>query len=44
MNSVQNKKKTTEEERLEISSVKLEISREHFAQRWAQKILEMAKT
>ena len=29
------KRKTTEWERLEISSRKLEISREHFKQRWA---------
>ena len=28
--------KTTEQERLEISSRKLEIPREHFMQRWAQ--------
>ena len=28
--------KTTERERLEISSRKLEIPREHFMQRWAQ--------
>ena len=30
-------RKTTEWERLEISSRKLEIPREHFMQRWAQK-------
>ena len=29
-------RKTTEQERLEISSRKLEIPREHFMQRWAQ--------
>ena len=29
-------RKTTEWERLEISSRKLEIPREHFIQRWAQ--------
>ena len=29
-------RKTTEWERLEISSRKLEIPREHFTQRWAQ--------
>ena len=29
-------RKTIEWERLEISSRKLEISREHFMQRWAQ--------
>ena len=31
-----NAKKTTEWERLEISSGKLEIPREYFMQRWAQ--------
>ena len=31
------KRKTIERERLEISSRKLEIPREHFMQRWAQK-------
>ena len=36
MNSALNEKKTSEEERLDISSGELEISREHFAQRWAQ--------
>ena len=30
------RRKTTEWERLEISSRKLEIPREHFTQRWAQ--------
>ena len=30
-------RKTIEWERLEISSRKLEIAREHFMQRWAQK-------
>ena len=30
-------RKTTELERLEISSRKLEIPKEHFMQRWAQK-------
>ena len=30
------KRKTTEWERLEITSRKLEIPREHFMQRWAQ--------
>ena len=29
-------RKTTEQERLEISSRKLEIPREHFMQRWAR--------
>ena len=33
--SMQRKRKTIEWERLEISSRKLEISREHFMQRWA---------
>ena len=32
-----NKRKTIEWERLQISSRKLEIPREHFMQRWAQK-------
>ena len=35
-------RKTTEWERLEISSRKLEIPREHFMQRWAQERTEMA--
>ena len=34
----------TEWERLEISSRKLEIRREHFIQRWAQSKTETAKT
>ena len=34
--SMQRKRKTTERGRLEISSTKLEIAREHFMQRWAQ--------
>ena len=34
--STKKQKKTTEWERLEISSRKLEIPREHFMQRWAQ--------
>ena len=33
-------RKTTEWERLEISSRKLEIPREHFIQRWAQERTE----
>ena len=33
---LKNKQKTIEEERLEISSRKLEIPREHFMQRWAR--------
>ena len=37
-------KKTIEWERLEISSRKLEISREHFMQRWAQLRTEMVWT
>ena len=36
--------KTIEWERLEISSRKLEIPREHFMQRWAQLGTETAKT
>ena len=35
---------TIEWERLEISSRKLEIPREHFTQRWAQKRTEMVLT
>ena len=35
---------TTEWERLEISSRKLEIPREHFMQRWAQQRTEMVWT
>ena len=31
---IEKKKKKTEWERLEISSIKLEIPREHFMQRW----------
>ena len=37
-------RKTTEWERLEISSRKLEIPREYFMQRWAQKRTEMVWT
>ena len=36
--------KTIESEKLEISSKKLEIPREHFMQRWAQKRTEMVWT
>ena len=36
-----NQRKTIEWERLEISSRKLEIPREHFMQRWAQQRTEM---
>ena len=36
-----NKRKATERERLEISSRKLEISKEYFIQRWAQSRTEM---
>ena len=36
MINVKKKKKTIEGERLEISSRKLEIPREHFMQRWEQ--------
>ena len=42
--SVQRNRKTTEWERLEISSRKLEIPREHFMQRWAPKRTEMVWT
>ena len=37
-------RKMTEWERLEISSRKLEIPREHFMQRWAQKRTEVVWT
>ena len=37
-------RKTTEWERLEISSRKLEIPRQHFMQRWAQERTEMVWT
>ena len=37
-------RKTTEWERLEISSRKLEMPREHFMQRWAQQRTEMVWT
>ena len=36
MINAKKQKKTIEWERVEISSRKLEISREHFMQRWAQ--------
>ena len=36
MNNVKKYRKTTERGRLEISSRKSEIPREHFMQRWAQ--------
>ena len=36
MNNAKKQRKTTEWGRLEISSRKLEIPREHFMQRWAQ--------
>ena len=36
MNNAKKQRKTTEGNRLEIPSGKLEISREHFAQRWIQ--------
>ena len=35
-NNAKKQRKTIEWERLEISSGKLEIPREHFMQRWAQ--------
>ena len=37
MINAKKQRKTTEWERLEISSRKLEIPRKHFMQRWAQK-------
>ena len=37
MINAKKQRKTTEQERLEISSRKLEIPREHFMQRWAHK-------
>ena len=36
VNNAKKQRKTIEWERLEISSRKLEIPREHFMQRWAQ--------
>ena len=36
VNNAKKEGKRIEQERLEISSIKLEISREHFMQRWAQ--------
>jgi len=36
MNNAKKQRKTTKKERLEISSRKLEISKEHFMQRCAQ--------
>ena len=36
MNNAKKYRKTIEGKRLEISSRKLEISKEHFIQRWAQ--------
>ena len=41
---MQRNRKTIEWERLEISSGKLEIPREHFMQRWAQSRIEMVWT
>ena len=38
-----NKRKPVEWERLEISSRKLEIPREHFMQEWTKKRTEMVK-
>ena len=40
---MQRNKRKTDWERLEISSRKLEIPREHFMQRWAQKRTKMIK-
>ena len=36
VNNAEKQRKTTEWERLEIASRKLDIPREHFMQRWAQ--------
>ena len=44
MISAKKQRKAIEWERLEISSRKLEIPREHFMQRWAQKRTEMVWT
>ena len=44
MNNAKKQRKATEWERLEISSKKLEITREHFMQRWVQKRKEMLWT
>ena len=43
-NQCKKERKTTEWERLEISSRKLEIPREHFMQRWAEYRTEMVWT
>ena len=44
MNNEKKYRNIIEQEKLEISSRKLEISREHFMQRWAQKRTETAWT
>ena len=44
MNNAKKQRKTAEWERLEISSRKLEIPREHFMQTWARKRTEMVRT
>ena len=44
MNSAEKQRKTTEWERLEISSRKLEISREHFMEGWTQLRTEAVRT
>ena len=41
MNNAKKERKTTEWEKLEISSRKLEIPREYFMKRWAQKRTEI---
>ena len=42
--SAKKSRKTAERERLEISSRKLEIQRENFMQKWAQKRTDMVWT
>ena len=44
VNNAKKKRKTTEGERLEISSRKLDISKKYFIQKWAQQRTEMVKT
>ena len=44
VSNAKKQRKTTEWKRLEISSRKLEITREHFMQRWAQQRTETLLT
>ena len=44
MNNAKKLRQATEWERLEISFKKLEISRDHFRQRWVQQRIEMIRT